>query len=340
MTISVDKRAEIIFYHGAQKNPKKIAELVGVSIRIVKFWTTRWDRFKTIEQKQIQGRPRKITGENEQKMLDVIKADSLTSNEEIREKIKVDCHRTTVSRSLKRHGIRAFRAKKKPRLHPLHKRARRRFCRKVVQEKNDPNSMVFSDEKPIYMKGSSKGTIWVKRRRGDKDDKNYFVQVERKGRRLNFWSYVTKEGVGPLCLIPNRFNQVLYKQTLESTFPDLIRLKRGQKFSFIQDNARFHTTASVMNYLEPLGEQNNFDVPKLPARSPDINIIENCWSELDRLVAKAIKEIGMPSHWESYVLLCQECWMNISQEFIDSLYASYYKRCAEILAKKGGHIDY
>ena len=273
-------------------------------------------------------------------MLDEVKANSLSSNEEIRDKIEIKCHRTTVTRSLKRNGIFSFRAKKKPRLNGLHRRARRVFCRKIVKNKIDPNSMVFSDEKPIYMKGCSKGTVWVKRRRGDKEDRNYFVEVESKGRRLNFWSYVTKEGVGPLCLVSNKFNQVLYRQTLERTFPDLIRSKRGQKFYFIQDNARFHLTDWVMNYLRPLGEENNFEIPKLPARSPDLNIIENCWSELDRLIALEIKEIGMPSHWESYVLLCQECWMKISQEFIDSLYASYYKRSTEVLAKKGGHIDY
>ena len=52
----------------------------------------------------------------------------------------------------------------------------------------------------------------------------------------------------------------------------------GPDYIFQRDNIPVHTSRLARSYFN----ENNISVLSWPARSPDLNIIENCWAQLVR----------------------------------------------------------
>ena len=67
-------------------------------------------------------------------------------------------------------------------------------------------------------------------------------------------------------------NSLTYKAFL-SDFVET--LPRNKKFVFILDNAPWHKSSCIKNYLEGLGK--NIKVEFLPPYSPELNPTETCW---------------------------------------------------------------
>ena len=55
---------------------------------------------------------------------------------------------------------------------------------------------------------------------------------------------------------------------------------QGNRFIFQRDNATVHTAKVVKSYFAA----NNIPLLEWPARSPDMNIIENLWGDVARVV--------------------------------------------------------
>lgn len=106
----------------------------------------------------------------------------------------------------------------------------------------------------------------------------------------------------------------------------------GQNYIFQQDNA-IHTAKNVKNYFS----ENNIQTLKWPSRSPDLNIIENCWSKLARAVyinGRQFKNTG-----ELKIIIKDE-WDKLDQTYLKTLYESLPKRMVEVLTHKGASTHY
>jgi hypothetical protein len=107
----------------------------------------------------------------------------------------------------------------------------------------------------------------------------------------------------------------------------------GEKFTFQQDNAAVHSAKVVKSYFTA----NNIPLLEWPARSPDINIIENLWADLARAVYAKGRQFNNTKELKECILLE---WGKINQKRIKKLYKSLPKRIISIIQKSGGSTKY
>jgi len=62
----------------------------------------------------------------------------------------------------------------------------------------------------------------------------------------------------------------------------LLRSYAGRKIRLVCDNARFHHTRAVQDWLD--GHRQWIEVSRLPTYCPDLNLIERLWGHLKRTV--------------------------------------------------------
>ncbi|GFY26939.1 transposable element Tcb2 transposase [Trichonephila clavipes] len=107
----------------------------------------------------------------------------------------------------------------------------------------------------------------------------------------------------------------------------------GLQFLFMDDNAPYHRTVAAKQLLQ------SEDIERMdwPARSPDLNPIENVWDFLGRrLAARTLPPVTI----RELRLALQDEWAAMSQQLIDTLILSMGRRCETCLAVRGDHIPY
>jgi len=123
--------------------------------------------------------------------------------------------------------------------------------------------------------------------------------------------------------------------------PGTIRVADENTLLFMHDNATCHTAKEVTDLLHDYA----IPVMQWPARSPDLNPIENLWRELKvRFYQKWQSLRASPSasqtSFEKYSEMIQKCWQEINWRYVQSLIESMPRRCAAVIAARGGHIKY
>ncbi|GFV15389.1 transposable element Tcb2 transposase [Trichonephila clavipes] len=112
-----------------------------------------------------------------------------------------------------------------------------------------------------------------------------------------------------------------------------VRLFRGDKFVFIDDNATCHRTLAVQDCLDSEGIQRLV----WPARSPDLNPIENVWDALGRQVAGRNYP---PTNKNTLIRALKEEWDKLPQQLLDNVVQSVVRRVECCITLHGGHIPY
>ncbi|GFW96697.1 transposable element Tc3 transposase [Trichonephila clavipes] len=107
----------------------------------------------------------------------------------------------------------------------------------------------------------------------------------------------------------------------------LFRGAVGDKFVFIDDNATCHRTLAIQDCLDR----------EWPARSPDLNPIENVWDALGRQVAGR----NYPStNKNTLIRALTEEWDKLPQQLLDNIVQSMIRRVECCITLHGGHIPY
>lgn len=150
---------------------------------------------------------------------------------------------------------------------------------------------------------------------------------------VSVWGAISYDGLGPLYRIPGRMTAEVYAEVAETVllpyvldgpFPDGL-------YHFQQDGASVHSAKTVRDLFERLGVMT---LP-WPARSPDLNIIENVWGLMKKSLSKksGLSNCNPDGLWEAI----ENEWGHLRNDraLVDSLYESLPKRI-EILKKSGG----
>ena len=153
------------------------------------------------------------------------------------------------------------------------------------------------------------------------------------------WAWMTADGPGEICEITRRMNSEEYITILEDVMLPSVRalypeMERPQLF-FMQDNCPAHTARDTMIWFE---EHPEITVIEWPARSPDINPIENVWAEMVR----EVRSRGDLRTRADLIAAVNVSWDELrdKQENFRNLLNSLPNRLEKIITAERGWINY
>ncbi|GFS72192.1 transposable element Tcb2 transposase [Trichonephila clavipes] len=113
----------------------------------------------------------------------------------------------------------------------------------------------------------------------------------------------------------------------------LFRGAIGDKFVFMDDNETCHRTLAIQDCLD------SKDIQRLewPARSPDLNTIENVWDALGNQVAGRNYP---PTNKSTLIRALTEEWDKLPQQLLDNIVQSMVRRVECCITLHGRHIPY
>ena len=274
-------------------------------------------------------------------------------------KHNIHVHRSTVQRILKnRLKLYPYKLKKRNKLTDKHKAHRLQVAEDFIEwegefGENPWIDMAFSDECRFNSEpkpNSRNDVIWDDQ---PDDQKHYTERSKYAGQSIEVWGVITRFGKPLLVEIKRplitvngdqqkkKFKSQDYIDTiLKPVIPKLRKLYSDNGvddvwWTFQQDGDSKHTSNLVQSWLED-NVQNYLSKREWPANSPDLSIIENCWSVIwEELKKHKIKTKA------NLLFLVKKAWREkITPEYIESLYNSIPRRMREVLRLGGGATKY
>ena len=313
---------------GQKPNYTKIARKVGCYYNSVKNLQKKYEDTGTVEDRPRKGRKR-IFSAREAKTF-VKKAKKGQSTLELARRSTKRASSRTIKRALRDSGMRYMRLKKHEKLTVAHKQRRVEYSKEM--KGYDWDRVLFSDEKTFYL-GASPEYAWQ-----DPHDRPEAPKLINPP-KLNVWAAVGTYMKTRLYYFSTNMNSSLYVKVLKTclkeenlTFSDACPSKLRQSWVYLQDNARYHKTDESMDAVQDLVGNRWIEHP---ARSPDLNPMEDIWSYLDRKV----KEVR-PRTITSLKRVLTKSWVSLPWNYIAQSTKSMGRRLRTCIKHEGERLNY
>lgn len=219
---------------------------------------------------------------------------------------------------------------KKPPLTEGHKLARLQFAKKYMSWGKEWDDVVFSDEKKFNLDGpDGYHYYWHDLRMSEE------VRMSRNfgGGSVMIWAAFSSHGKSDIAWITSRMNAVKYEELLEEYLLNMAENILPENFIFQQDNAAIHVAASTKRWFS----DKNIPLLDWPARSPDLNPIENLWGIIARRVYANCRQFNSVQELKSAI---KDAWDSITLNELQKLVHSMPNRIFETIKNKGGNTKY
>lgn len=311
--------------------------LIAIELRkskstIYSFWK-KWSNTRKIANIPPIGRRKFIIGRRQMKIIKryMTKNKDSTLKSAIR-LFGLTCSNVTLSKLLRKEKIGNYREIVKDKLTPRIMKNRVEFAEMYRRwSYNQWKKVVFWDSSSIELGKVYRKRIW--RQRSDKsytENKRRYIKVY-----IRMFGAVSFYGKSKLILLTNRFTNRNFIEFLNLHWNDIfdgVRPNLTGKCYILQDNEKPQISEEAKRYFS----RKKIDIfPNYPAKSGDINIIENVWYTLKKEIYRHnIKTT------EELEFIAQKCWDEIPQTYIQSLVKSMNKRLNSIINLKGKFSKY
>lgn len=221
--------------------------------------------------------------------------------------------------------------KRKPKLSPENITARKQFADNHIHWTHEWRKLIFSDEKKFNLDGPDGFAYYWHDLR---TEERVFSKRQSGGGSVMVWGAIGYLGKLPLSFISTKMNSRQYQEMVGPILTTYGDECAGPEWKFQQDNASVHVSRSTLAYFEEFA----IDIFEgWPAKSPDMNIIENVWSMLAREVYKNGHQFNNKAELTEAI---EAAWQTISQDYIKSLFDGLPRRIIALHDSKGNHTKY
>lgn len=213
-------------------------------------------------------------------------------------------------------------------LNQKHKDERVKIVSNWLEQNLQWTSVAFSDEKLFSMDGPDNFLTYAPQKLTIFRNKR-----QCKGGGLMVYMIVTPNGLISHRIINRTLDAENYIGILSSLTIPHMKLN-GNNLMLQQDNSPVHTAKKVKLFLQNAGLYSI----KWPARSPDLNIVEDIWKAISDIVYDGYQFNRKPDLEDS--INCAINHINLNRrDFIKSLYAKFTQRLIKVLLYKGNIIN-
>jgi inhibitor of nuclear factor kappa-B kinase subunit alpha len=332
-------RARIINAYKDGASPAAIHHATGFKYDAVLYWINRFEEWQVeggqgdlFEDRPRSGRRPKLSGAQlrrvAQKTIGKRRRSTRLLARLARKEGFADVSHMAVWRALRRHGLKPFHRPRQMKLTYKHKDQRLAFCR--LQKKRDWSLVVFSDEKKfeLYANPNSKNDIvWAFSR-----DQVPGYDLLQGGPSVMVWAAISSRGKFPMHVVQGSMNAQKYHEILtKSMLPRARELYGVANWCFQQDGCTSHTARATQVFLA--SECPEFlDKKTWPARSPDLNPMDNLWAFMQEAV-----RARRPRSQAGFRKVVLQEWDKVPDMTIENLIASVPKRIRLCIVAEGGH---
>jgi transposase len=313
---------------------EEIAQAFSCHINTVYHWISRYEQTGNINALPRSGRRRATTPDQDINIVASRFAEPFKTAKEIYDGLDLNCSYYTVVKRMHENGFIACRAAQKELLTQQHIHNRVIFAEEYANFNGFVNG-IYTDESTFMTGSPHKLLVW--RQIGTRYDENNIQIVRNSGRTsVSVWGCLTREGLGPLYRVWRNFNSNQYLDVCENLiYPWLYDRYPNYDYTFIQDRSPIHTSSICREWFEENMEEQNL---YLPAKSPDLNVIEHIWF----IIKHKLSRRGIFNNNTELWIAIRDEWenlrndVNLCQRLVDSV----PRRMQNIIANNGGYTKY
>lgn len=325
MTIVEKQMAIQLHVRGFKKN--FIANHFGRGVVTIYNVIKDWKNGKFLNVKQRTQRRLKLSAQQVFNTLQYFVNHPFHTHRQCIKSLKLPVSVSTIRKVLSKNGVRNYVACNKQFLSIQNQIKRLKFAIKYQNWTNEWLEVCFMDEKTVQTYAN--GRVLVKRKINERYNPDMIVTSESQNSRnkVNLVGTVAFNGPNVTYSVSTNFNGAQFEQLLKT------KIKNHITGTVLMDNATIHSKG--MKWLLKSGIR----VLDFPPKSPDMNIIENVWGMLQKILNRKLLNVTISSK-NQLLQMIDESWKEIPNGFIQQCILSMPNRLKQVIKVKGRQTKY